>query len=151
MTSVQIKGGEALLRKLKALDADVKKTLARATLAGAEKIAEAANPLAPAPRITAEIETERAGYATADVGPPDDKWYWKFFERGAQAHEISGPLSIEFEGEVHLVGGASHPGMGARPFLRPAWDATAHGEGSLAARVVGEVLKAVILELCEAK
>jgi HK97 gp10 family phage protein len=147
--SVQIKGGDALLRKLKALDADVQATLAEATLAGAEVIAQAANPLAPAPRIAAEIEKTSASRATAAAGPDDAHWYWKFFETGAQAHEIPGPLSIEFEGEVHLVGGAGHPGMGARPFLRPAYDKTAKGEDCQAARMVGKVLERVILRLCE--
>lgn len=151
MSTVTIQGEKELLRKLRALDGDVKKALGRATLAGAEKIAAAADPLAPAPRIEAALTAERAGYATADVGPDDAHWYWKFFETGAQAHEIPGPLSIEFDDRVHLVGGAAHPGMGARPFLRPAFDATANGEGSLAAQVVQSVLAAVILELCEAK
>jgi HK97 gp10 family phage protein len=146
-----VQGDQALLRKLKALDADVKKSLKRATLAGAEQIADAADPLAPAPRINAVIEKATAGYVTAAIGPDDAHWYWKFYETGAQPHEIPGPLLLEYEGRLHLVGGASHPGMGARPFLRPAFDATANGENSLAARVVGEMLNKVILGLCESK
>ncbi len=149
MGSVQIKGGEALLRKLKALDADVGKALTRATLAGAEQIADAAAPLAPTPRIAAEVEKAGANYTTVHVGPPDDKWYWKFIEFGAGPHGIPGPLRLEIEGELRLVAGASHPGMSAQPFLRPAWDATAQGEDSRAVRTVGAVLNAVILELCE--
>jgi HK97 gp10 family phage protein len=151
MNRVTVVGDQALLRKLKALDADVKAALAKATLAGAEKIADAADALAPAPRIETEIEKKTAGYVTAAIGPDDKHWYWKFFESGAQSHEIPGPLSIEFEGKLHLVGGAGHPGMGARPFLRPAFDATANGKGSLAVQVVQAVLAAVILELCESR
>lgn len=141
---VQIEGGDELIKKLERMGVDVGQVLDEAVQAGAEVIADAANPLAPEPVIEAQIVGANADGATAEVGFPEEKWYLRFFETGTSPHYIPGPLTIQFEGdeEVSVVPGARHPGMAARPFLRPAFDRTAgDGANSEAARAVGDVVR----------
>lgn len=139
--SVQIEGGEELLRRLRKLGPDVEGILEKAALAGAQEIADAANPLAPAPLIRAEVTDSSKGKVQADVGMPDEKWYWRYLETGATGHEITG-TPIAFEGERGLVitGGVRHPGMAATPFLRPAFDS----KQDAAKDTTGEVLRKAV-------
>lgn len=144
-TSVTIEGGDELLRKLREMGLDVSKALEAAARAGAQVIADAANPLAPEPVVVIETEKATKNRVTVNVGIPDKKWYLKFFETGVQTHEIPGPLTLEWEGEVHVVGGATHPGMAARPFLRPAYDTkAAQGDSSPAVQAVGEKFRRTV-------
>ena len=121
--SIQIEGGEELLKALRKLGPDVERVLEDAALEAAQEIVDAANPRAPEPMIRAEVTDSTKGKVTADVGMPDEKWYWRYLETGATSHEIAGQPLV-FEGELGLVttGGVRHPAMAARPFLRPAFD-----------------------------
>lgn len=123
--SVKLEGGEELLRALAEVDANVKKVLKAATLAGAEVVADVANGLAPGPNIDVAVDRVTATSATVDIGPTEPFWYYRFLETGAVPHEIRG-TPLVFEGDLgpvrtHQV---SHPGFAARPFLRPAHDET---------------------------
>lgn len=118
----KIEGADALVRALVKAGVDVGQALEAATQAGANLIQQAANGSAPEPLIATEVVKRKPLRVEIEIGPPDDKWQWKFVETGAQPHEIAGPLSIPIEGRLHLVGGAQHPGMAAQPFLRPAFD-----------------------------
>ena len=141
-TTAKIEGGDELIAKLRKLGVDVEQVLAAAAQAGARVIAEAANPLAPRPVVSIEIAEQDKWKTKVDTGFPKEKWFYKFFETGTAPHYIPGPLTIKFDDdEIHVVGGARHLGMAARPFLRPAFDATAQGEGSQAAEAVGEVVR----------
>lgn len=147
MARAKIEGGEELIAKLRRMNVDVSRVLSVAAQAGAQVIVDAANPLAPEPIITMEERSSDQAHATIDVGIPDDKWYLKFFETGASPHPIPGPLTIQLAGEsdISVVPGARHPGMAAQPFLRPAFDETARGDGSPAAQAVGDEVKKVAL------
>lgn len=138
--TVTISGGDALLKKFQQMGLDVGTLLPAAALAGAAVVVADANPRAPEPIVAAEIVKQTTKRVEVDIGIPDDRWYLKFFETGTQPHEIPGPLTIPFEGEMQLVGGASHPGMGAKPFLRPALD----GNTAQARDAVGAKLKAAL-------
>ena len=76
------------------------------------------------------------------IGPDKDHWYYQFFETGAGRHPI-GPESkkaIRFpgaEGQELVRFGVTHPGMAARPFLRPALD----GQKAEAVRALGQELR----------
>ena len=139
-TTVTISGGDALLHKLKQMGIDVAALLPAAALAGAGVVVADANPRAPRPVVAAEIVKQTKKRVEVHIGIPDEQWYLKFFETGTQPHEIPGPLTIPFEGEMHLVGGADHPGMGAQPFLRPALD----GNTYQARDAVGAKLKGAL-------
>lgn len=140
MARTKIEGGAELLAKLRKMGVDVAAVLTAAAQAGAGVIESDAETRAPSPDIEQEVVKRSESRVEVAIGPSDKKWYWKFFETGTQPHEIPGPLSIEFGGELHLVGGASHPGMAARPFLRPALDSNK----DQARDAVGDVLKGKI-------
>lgn len=121
--NVKIDDG-AIGRKLKAMGTAAERVLSAAVMAGAKVILGAANPLAPDPILLAEVTERSPRRAVAEVGPPDQKWYWMFYETGAVAHEITGhPLAFMIDdGDLITTGRVLHPGMAAQPFLRPAWD-----------------------------
>lgn len=105
-------------------------------------IQEAANPKAPEPHIIVE-EMEKSGrQVTVGIGPDDAHWYYRYLETGASAHEIRGNPLLRFEGREGLVitGAVNHPGMAAKPFLRPAFDE----KKNAAKDEVGAELKKVI-------
>ena len=138
---VKLEGGEELARQLKKLDGGIQQVLEEATLAGAEVWRLAANGNAPEPVIEKETVQKSAGQVTVDVGPPEDKWYFKFFETGTGAHAIrpDSAAALLIGGDT-FAAGADHPGMAAQPFLRPAADENEkEAEGAL-----GKVLKKAV-------
>ena len=139
---IRIDGDRETIRKLRQKGVDVERELEDAMSAGAELIANGANQKAPEPLVRHEVAESSRGHVEVDVGPPDEKWFWRFLETGAQAHEITGsPIAIRFdEDTLILTGRVGHPGMVARPFLRPAFDS----DGPRAEREVGDRLKRVI-------
>ncbi len=120
---VQLEGGEELLRALEEVDQNIKKVLRAATLAGAQVVADRAAGMAPGPEIATDVVSATSGYCVVAIGPDAEHWYYQFHETGAAPHEILGS-PLQFEGQEGLVRTAqvSHPGMAARPFLRPAHD-----------------------------
>ena len=132
---------EALLRDLQRLGADVGQVLKKALLAGAEIVEKDAGRRAPGPYID-HGEVKTSGHsAEVDVGPDDDHWYYRYFETGAKPHRISGsPLRFIIAGDPVFARHVRHPGMAARPFLRPALDES-QGQTTDA---IGDELKRVI-------
>lgn len=138
---IQIVGGEKLLRQLHQMGVDVRGVLKAAALAGAEEIRKPANQDAPGPHVIAEVVESDKESATVGIGPDEQHWYYHFFETGAQAHEITGaPLAFEGEEGTVITGRVGHPGMAAKPFLRPAFD---RHKGDAEASV-GDKLRGVI-------
>lgn len=125
---VRLEGGEELLKAIADADLSLRSVLRAATLAGGEVVANAAAGSAPGPGIVAEVLDASAAGVEVGIGPDKDHWYYKFIESGAAAHEISSKAApfLRFDGQEGLVRTASvaHPGMAARPFLRPAHDST---------------------------
>lgn len=118
---VKLEGDEELKRKLNVLGERANASLLSAVRAGAEDLREEANRLAPSPDVVAGNEKVESGVAEISVGPREEKWYLRFFEFGAMTHEIKGtPLAFEGENGLVITRGVRHPGMPARPFLRPA-------------------------------
>lgn len=139
--TVQVEGGEELVRKLHRIGVDVDAELEAAALLGAAVIKMAANTRAPAPEIESEVVERAPGHVEVEIGPPEEKWFWRFLETGAGAHQISGaPLVFEAGGGTVAAWAVSHPGMAAKPFLRPAFDQ----ESDNAGKRVGDVLRKVI-------
>ena len=123
---IQLKGFVELDRKLAELIANTEGALEAAAEIGAGVIEELAESRAPGPHI----EKEKAGKGNSktrvnfEIGPDKEHFYYTFFERGTAPHTIRGKPILAFEGsnDVVFVRVVQHPGMGARPFLRPAFD-----------------------------
>lgn len=120
---ITIRGADELARTLKAHGVDVQKGLEKITLAAAEVVREDAEGRARGDvSVIAETAESKPAYVRVSIGPPKAEWYAKFLEFGAGAH------AIEQAGKVLTIGGdtfrprANHPGLTARPFLRPAAD-----------------------------
>lgn len=120
---VSVEGADELIALLRRLGVRVDQVLEAAAQAGGQEFLDDANRRAPAPLLEMETTERKRGWATVDVGPPEEKWYWRFVETGAQPHTITGePLVFEGESGLVVTGRVGHPGMAARPFLRPAFD-----------------------------
>lgn len=118
-----VEGGTELLQKMHRMGLDVGAILEQAAMAGAELIANAANQIAPEAKIGTEVAWNERGQAAVNIGPPAEKWYWRFLEFGATAHEITGnPLIFQGDSGLVIIGRVEHTGIAATPFLRPAFD-----------------------------
>lgn len=138
---IEIDGGERLLIKLKKMGIASSAVLEAAVRAGARILEQEAEPNAPGPHL--EIETVEKGRdsVTVAVGPDEDHWYYRFFETGTPPHKIAGsPLVFEAERGKVYAKEVHHPGMAARPFLRPAVDA----KKGAAEKAIGARLKAAV-------
>ena len=133
-----------VLRQLEKAGLVVKDVLEQATLAGAKVVLEAAEPKAPGPHIGMDVSMKRKEKVVVEVGPDEDHWHYRFFETGAQPHEIK-PRSKEallIEGNIYAER-VAHMGMAARPFLRPALDSNKDEIVAAIGKVIEEKLKAI--------
>ena len=147
VSKLRIEGSNELKQKLEMLKGKARVALIPSAEAGAGPIADEMHRLAP-DGTEIFIGNQKLGDGTAevDIGFDEEKWYLRFFEYGATDHEIKGsPLAFEGESGLVITGGVSHPGMPARPFMRPAAD-TKKDEAKDAA---GKVFKAEIDKLVE--
>ncbi len=149
-TYARLENADELRAKFDELGSRVRASVVTAVHAGAEVVAEAADLDAPAD-AQLEIKTlEKRGQSVLlGVGLDRNHWYYKFFETGATAHEIKAhdAAAMVFAGRDGLVvtGGVQHPGMAARPFLRPALD----GRRDEVVAMIGDVLRAEIEAVAE--
>lgn len=122
--TAKVEGIDELVAKLRRMGISVSDSLSIAVQVGAEVIQSAANPKAPAPNIITEELEKSSTKVTVGIGPDDAHWYYRYLETGASAHEYSGNPLLAFEGSegTIITGSVSHPGMAAKPFLRPAFD-----------------------------
>jgi len=149
VVQVKIEGGEELLKELKALGVNVRRTLRGATRAGAKVIQAEAEVRARSvsgtsgKHVRVSVSARHKEFVEASIGATKKKFFMRFFETGVQPHEITGtPLVFEGDRGLIVIGGVRHPGMPARPWLRPAADSK-FGE---ARDVMGEVLRAALEE-----
>jgi HK97 gp10 family phage protein len=126
---VKIEGAKELLEELQRLGGNVRSTARSAVRAGARVIQAQAEQNAEAiggyvaKRTALRITQRKKGLIEAAIGPSKKKWYYRFIEVGTQPHEIKGnPLVFEGDRGLVIIGGVQHPGMAARPWLRPAFD-----------------------------
>lgn len=145
----KIDGGEALLKELAALGGNVRSTARAAVRAGARVIQAEAEANAGAigsgngKHTAIKISQRKAGRIEAMIGPSKRKWFYRYFETGTTAHEITGrPLVFEGDEGLVVTGAVTHPGMAARPWLRPAFDT----QREAAVEAVGKFLKTAVEE-----
>lgn len=121
---VKIDGADELIAKLKALGIDARTARNDAAMAAADVWRNAMNDLAPGPHVEATIHTNTDRKVIIEIGPEPDRWYYRFFELGAQPHEIV-PHKLTHEALAYddiVVKRVMHPGVAARPFMRPVAD-----------------------------
>lgn len=121
---ITIAGDEELKAKLKRMGQAVVHINRDAALAAANVIENAAEPNAPGPHVEIELVKADENRAEVNIGPDKEHWYYQFFETGATQHEITPHAKrvLAFEGRHGLVitKKVKHPGIPAKPFLRPA-------------------------------
>ena len=91
-------------------------------MAAAEPIVLSANAKAIKPVVETKIIEHTRTKIELLIGVPKEYFYVAIFETGAQAHEIKPRKMQALAFENVVVGGVNHPGVEARPFLRPAYD-----------------------------
>ena len=123
--SVKIEGLSEMNKALKKLDAKVATKISRAGLAEAAKVMRK-EMRARAPRDSGNLRKnikyklkrfQRRGYK-GSVGVMSKAFYASFIEYGSSPHKIKG---VAIEGKPFAS--VDHPGIEAKPFLRPAFEA----------------------------
>ena len=127
----KIEGGQELMKALQGLDVNVRNALVQAADAGAEVIRAEAARRAPGPYIVKSYQWNkrfRKNRADFQIGPDREHRHYYFFEVGTRPHVIKPKdrKGLAFLGRAGQIVRRSvkHPGMAARPFLRPAMDAS---------------------------
>lgn len=143
---VRVEGDKLLLAKLKQMGVNVDALLEAAVTAGAVIVEAAARVNAPGPEIEHETAVKTKRMVAVAVGPTKRRWYYRFMETGAGAHQITGNPWLVFDGDMGRVRVRSvqHPGMAARPFLRPAIDERQREAETAMGRVWKAAVEAVI-------
>lgn len=144
---VDLSGDKELLAKLARLGNQVEVILEAAVTAGAEVMRDDARTKAPGPEIETETESRSRTRVTKDIGPTKEKWYYTFFETGTAAGVRTTKKGyftfIGNNGRLVRVKSINHPGMAAKPFLRPAFDKNRGQEGG-SVKKVGQKFKEAI-------
>lgn len=123
----EVEGLDALLENfMRLIEIGLGEPVTKAALAGGEVIRDAAEQNAPGPHVVAQAIQIEPGFAAVGIGPDKAHWYYGLFETGVQAHVISVNTKMAIFGSsmAHPVFVANHPGIPARPFLRPAFDSS---------------------------
>jgi HK97 gp10 family phage protein len=152
---VRVEGLDQAIRELERRGANVQRALESIAHAGAQEMLEEARSRAPesiGAGLDAQTTRNTPGLVQVSVGPADKrtKKLAKLFERGTRPHQIaarkkrmaaarklgkSAALSIPGIGYRRRV---HHPGMKARPFMRPAFRAGIDDATSAMRREVAE-------------
>lgn len=146
---VTVTGGAAIAAKLQKLGGDVVAAKKAVLWAASEVVASAArsNVQAASPTVAnaIRIETlsERGDKVALGVAPARHAWIAHFIEHGTAPHRIT----VSSAKAMRLVDGrfvhsVNHPGVLARPFMRPALDEHRDQAFAAAARVAEEIVKA---------
>lgn len=139
----KLEGADELIAQLQAVGLSVKGTTRKGVRAGMKAMqvnAERRGNALSTRRGKAtkiKISSKSRGSVRGDLGPSKKKWYLRFLETGAKPHIIP-QTYIRLGRTVRRK--LRHPGMSARPWLRPAFD-----ESTTAARqAFGEAMRQAI-------
>ena len=149
VAKLRIEGSRELKQKLEMLQGKARAALMTSAEAGADPIRDEMQRLSPDGTLIFLGNQELGdGTAEVDIGFDEEKWHLRFFEFGATDHEIKGsPLAFEGESGLVITGSVQHPGMPAKPFMRPAADS----KKDEARDAAGEVFKKEIDKLVESQ
>lgn len=121
---IEVEGADELIAKLKTLGIEARTARNDAAMAAADVWKNLMNDLAPGPHVEATIHTNTDRKVIIEIGPEPDRWYYRFFELGAQPHEIT-PHKLTHEALAYddiVVKRVMHRGVSPRPFMRPVAD-----------------------------
>lgn len=142
-----IEGGEELKRKLKELGKAARGVRVEAVEAGADVLCGEMRRLAGSDEIETRVSKRSVGLTEVEIGPTKDAYYLQFLETGAQPHREKARIApaMRFWGDEGLVivGGVAHPGMRARPFMRPAVDTQAESAKDALGETLSNAIEAV--------
>jgi len=148
--SIKVEGTEEIIAALKRLGAEATDIATDATMAGAEIArAEAANKAAQTSQRLAdgmlkELDTTKSDEVVVKVGPNKDLFWSRVVEFGAEPHHATPDQAKALQTDLdQFAANANHPGVEARPFLRPAADATA---SAVQAEIARQLKKRLNLE-----
>lgn len=131
----ELEGTDELLQAIDLICGEAEKVLEEALWEGAEIIRRAADANEPNADIQKDFVDDyglrgvltTGSRKTIGIGPSKDKWAYTYLETGTTTHEISPknkealvlyPLAMKITKETLTI-----PGLAAKPFLRPAFDA----------------------------
>lgn len=139
MNNIQIQGLDRVIRELQKRGENVTNALETICNVGAEVIKTSAEHNAPgsiAGSILKKTAQKTKNKVTVHVGPSGKKFYAKFIEYGTKSHLIPrGVINGNYRRNIR------HPGITAKPFMRPAFD-TKHDEAQNAmGKKVGELVE----------
>lgn len=130
-----LEGTEELLKAIDLICGEAEKVLEEALQEGAEVIRQAAESNEPDAEILTDFVDDmklsgvitKGSRKTIAIGPSKAKWAYTYLETGVQPHEVrpkdaEALLLYQAEGKP-FAEVIHHPGIVARPFLRPAFDA----------------------------
>jgi HK97 gp10 family phage protein len=131
-TQSTIEGMDDLLVEMGQIDISVKGTLRKAVRAGATIIKNQAEANAKAVgsgkgKHARLLISARSKDILANIGPTKTKWWYRFLELGTAAGERVAGKGGAFvfegrDGNMVVTSSIDHPGMAAKPWLRPAFD-----------------------------
>ncbi len=146
---VVLEGEDELRRKLESIQNAMKTIVEPAIQAGADLVAADGNRRSNTDHVKTEVKGRKPDQVTIDIGPDKEHFYLQFQETGTVSHTepIRGSKILAFEGEQGLVftTKVQHPGVPARPFLRPAIDENQ----DRITQVTGEIFRKLIESFCE--
>ena len=129
---------EAVLRAFRDLAEHARAALEDTARDCAQVVVDEANSRAIKPVVEALVDKSSATRVDVKIGVPKEQFYVAIFETGAQPHEITPhkKFNLFFEGAQGEIFTRSvkHPGVPARPFLRPALEEKTEAVKDLAAK-----------------
>jgi len=146
MSTVKFEHADELKKALARLSKNAAGAVLRdAALDGAKVLQQAANADAPGPHIETDVVSVSKKQVVIAVGPDKEHWYYQFLETGSPPHTImpseKSALRWPDGDEAVFTSVVKHPGMAARPFLRPAidehWGAAVNAAGASLRRRLG--------------
>jgi len=144
--SIKVEGIDEVVRELERRQGNLREALEAIVLAGGEVIRQAAISRSDgkiAANMTKEPISKSAKRIEVGIGPSRREWYARLIETGTGAHTVKRKRAKALNiGQMGFRALMQHPGMKARPFLRPALDE--NGDAAQAA-IADEAKKALDL------
>lgn len=123
---IELEGFDELEQKLLQMGKEAGQSIDKATSTGAWYVRGRQEAQAPEKNVTTVVkESSDEHSAVYLIGLIPAKWFLRFFEYGAQPHEITG-APLKFFGNFGFIQApkVNHPGMAAQPFVKPSLNRT---------------------------
>lgn len=141
---LQVEGIDEVSKALDGQRDKLRAALETIVLAGAEVIRSAAASNARgklAGDMLKELAEKAGTKVLANIGPHKRRWYAQIVEKGAKPHAVAPRKRKALKlGDNAFRRRAAHPGMRAKPFLRPAFDESQDGAQAAMGDQVKETL-----------